>query len=297
MQVIALHAVQGGSGRTTLARALASAFAAQGRGVLVLDATAPGHIPDWGRWFDAQDDDPLSRRVRLARARTEPDVARALRLGATAGLDLAVIDGPRLPVRSGDRLLAGALLAAHLILIPVRRPHEVERARDEIAEMGEDLPAAAVAVDPPDEPARRALHTAWRAGDGAPGGLLHASLPRHPALDHEADLRRWPHAAHAALQAREGGRRPDLAGTGPDLTDLFARQPYDPVRLADHAAAVRGANLLAAEVLLRLEGLRPVPLHPPDTTPPLALLGVTPTPRPRAKPGPGGPKPPAPPDA
>ena len=201
MQVIAIHGVQGGSGRTTLARVLASAFAAQGRGVLVLDATMPGHIPDWGRWFDAQDHDPLSRRIRLARARAEPDIARALRLAAAAGLDLAVIDAPNQPARSSDRLAAAVRRAAQLVLIPVRKSYEVVRALDEIAEMGEmgDGPAAAVVVDPPDEPARRALHAAWRAGNGAPGGMLHAALAHHAALDDDVELRRWPHATHAAL--------------------------------------------------------------------------------------------------
>ena len=264
MQVIAIHGVHGGSGRTTLARVLASAFAAQGRRVLVLDAAGPGHVPDWGRWFTAQGRDRLSRRIRLARARRECEVDRAVHLARDAGLELAVIDLPGLPARLGDRVTAGALLAARLILLPVRRPREARLALEEMGELAE-MPAAAVALDAPDEPARGALRAAWKARGGAPEDLLHAALGHRRALD---DPRRnapaWLHASHADLQAREGGRRPDLLGAGPDVTELFARQPHDPVRLDDHAAAVRDANLLAAEVLLRLEGLRPVPLHAPE---------------------------------
>ena len=129
MHVIALHAIAGGTGRTTLALALASAFAAQQRRVLVLDATRPGHIPRWSALLagsaapglardrakgGAEDRtegaappggrDRLSRRIRLARAGRPEPLERALHLAQDAGLEIALIDGPGLCARVGDPL-------------------------------------------------------------------------------------------------------------------------------------------------------------------------------------------------
>lgn len=288
MHMIALHAVAGGTGRTTLALALASAFASQQRRVLVLDATRPGHIPRWRallagsaapeRARDRAGDgdgaqgaappggrDRLSRRVRLARAGGPEALERALHLARDAGLEITLIDGPGLCARAGDPLTADALRAAHLALIPVRTAHDLVLALREMGDIA-PLPAAALLSHPTREVPRarpRALRAAWEARGGPPEALLRTALAHRPAFE-ELGPPPWLHARHADLLAREGGRRPDLFGAGPDVTALFERQPFDPARLADHAGAVREANALAAEVLFRLEGLALAPLAPAE---------------------------------
>ena len=256
----------------------------------MLDATRPGHIPRWSALLDgtaapglardrakggAEDRtegaappggrDRLSRRIRLARAGRPEPLERTLHLAQGAGFEIALIDGPGLYARVGDPLTANALGAAHLALIPVRTAHDLVLALGEMDAVA-PLPAAALLSHPtPEVPwARpRALRAAWKAQGGLPEALLRAALAHRPAFG-ELGPPPWLHARHADLLAREGGRRPDLFGAGPDVTALFERQPFDPARLADHAGAVREANALAGEVLFRLEGLALAPLAPDE---------------------------------
>lgn len=260
MHVIAMHGIRGGTGRTTLALVLASALAVQQRRVLVLDATRPGHIPDWTRVIQPGRD-PLSRRIRLARARDPRQLERALPLARAAGFEVALIDTPGWPVEMQCPLVGAALRAADLVLLPIVHPH-IEPVLAELDALW-GLPLTAVEMLPPAWDAAPGLRPAWEAAGGEPEALLRARFARRDALNHyEPPV--WLHARHADLMAHAGGRRPDLADAGVDVTDLFDRQPHDPVRLEDHAAAVREVNLVTAEVLLRLENLRPVPLAPPD---------------------------------
>ena len=263
MHVIAIHGVRGGSGRTALALVLASALAAQQRRVLVLDATRPGHIPDWTRIAQGGRD-RLSRRVSLARARDPRQLERALPLARAAGFELALIDTPGWAAELQDPLVEAALRAAHLILFPLGDPDlaHIRPAMEEFEALWA-MPLAAVATGLRAGGRAPALRAAWEARGAAPGALLRAALG-HRAAFRELGSPAWLHARHAELMAHAGGRRPDLAGAGVDVTDLFDRQPHDPARLEDHAEAVREANLVAAEVLLRLEGLHPVPLASPD---------------------------------
>ena len=260
MRVIAIHGVRGGSGRTPMARTLASALAAQQHRVLVLDATRPGHIPDWGRWFAAQGRDRLSRRIRLARTQHPDEVARTLELARAAGVELGVIDTAGMPAQVGNALGHAALRAAHLIVLPFRAPSQVREVLDEIEAL-DALPAVALAAEARGAGGRAAFREAWRAWGGPPEGLLRSVLGHRAAL---AAPPLWLHARHAELLAQEGGRRPDLFGVGADVTEVFARQPHDPVGLAEHAGAVHEANAVAAELLFRLEGLHLAPEAPPE---------------------------------
>ena len=300
MRLIAIHGVRGGTGRTTLAWALASAFAAQQRRVLVLDATRPGHIPDWGRGLGTAASDRLSGRVRLARARSGGEVERAVVLARAAGVEIGVIDTAGLPVRLGDPLTLAALEAAHLIVLPVRTRSDAGWALDEMEALG-PRPAVALGIDAPDEAARREQRAAWAAWGGAPSGLLRAGLDHREALAlGDPRLPGWLHARHAALLAAKGERHPDPTGASAALATLLARrssaprpsvsqpsvsQPLDPTLLDDHADAVRDANAVASELTFRLDGLRlaPEPSRKDETFP-------SPGPRPNRR----GPPPSAP---
>ena len=278
MHVIALHGIHGGTGRTTLIRLLASALAAQGRRVLVLDATGAGHIPDWGSWFDAQRHDRLSRRIHLARAPQGPEVERTVHLARGAGVELCLVDTPGLPAHLDDPRTHAALRQADLALLPLRGPNEAAPALAELREL-EGLRVAALAAGPfgdPGDPARATLRTAWEGAGGLPEALMRAGLGHHPVLAIRGELPAWAHVVHADLLAREGGQRTSLFGAHGDVTGLLARQPFDPVRLAALGALVRDANLLAAETLLRLQGLCPVPLEPLEDAPARTLVGVSP---------------------
>lgn len=112
MQVIAVLNQKGGSGKTTIATHLASAFFLAGDDVILVDSDPQGSARDWAA---VREDQPLPV-VGIDR----PTLSRDLK--NVAHKDVVVIDGAP---QAAD-LAASAIKAADLILIPVHpSPYDV----------------------------------------------------------------------------------------------------------------------------------------------------------------------------
>lgn len=108
MPVVAVINQKGGSGKTTAAVALASAWAIEGRRVLLIDADPQGSAL---LWASAREGDPLLTTVALPTSSLNREAA------AMAGdYDAVVIDGPP----RADSVTRSALMAADLAVIPVQ---------------------------------------------------------------------------------------------------------------------------------------------------------------------------------
>jgi chromosome partitioning protein len=107
MQVLSILSEKGGSGKTTIATNLATAFHLSGTETLLVDADPQGTARDWGAASGA--DTPVV--VGVDRSSLEEDVPR---LGER--FELVVIDGaPRMQERA-----VSAVKASDLVLVPVR---------------------------------------------------------------------------------------------------------------------------------------------------------------------------------
>src|ERR1035438_4938583 len=100
MQTLALVAQKGGTGKTTLAIALAVAAAAAGRKVLVLDVGPQGPACNWGDRREG--DNPIVLDAQPGR------LPAALQKAEAGGIDFVIIDTP---ARSEPASLAAATLA------------------------------------------------------------------------------------------------------------------------------------------------------------------------------------------
>ncbi len=107
MYVLSILSEKGGSGKTTLATNLATAFHLSGTETLLVDADPQGTARDWGAASDA--DTPVV--VGVDRPSLEEDVPR---LGER--FELVIVDGaPRMQERA-----VSAVKASDLVLVPVR---------------------------------------------------------------------------------------------------------------------------------------------------------------------------------
>ena len=110
MKVIAVAINKGGAGKTTTAKSLATAAAAAGLNVLILDMDTQQNSVKWGRRRATQQETPMP----VVRFTTEGDLADELDRARAAGCDLIIIDTP--PGRSSEA--PAAVEAADLVLIP-----------------------------------------------------------------------------------------------------------------------------------------------------------------------------------
>ena len=265
MHVITLHCPKGGAGRSFVALALASALAAGGERVLVVEARRAAHFRFWVPWFADQDPAcPLSRRIALAQARSDRGLAQMLRRARREGFDAALVDLPAAEVERREPLVHAALAEAHLILLPFIGPLEARLARAEIDALG--LPdAAGVATNAP-SPLRPSMRAPWA---DASHRLMRTALPPSGVELARAPDRRWPHALHASLLDCEltRPRTPPAAekvASGSDLTALLDGPSPDLQRLEALTGLVRAANRLAAEVAFRIDGLALAPIEDPE---------------------------------
>lgn len=114
-RIITIAQQKGGSGKTTLAVNLATAFLAQGKSVGLLDTDPQGSL---GKWFmkriENQGDDP---QLQFSTA-TAWGIAYELR-SLTDKVDIVIVDTP--PKADSD--LRPALRAADLVLVPLASSH------------------------------------------------------------------------------------------------------------------------------------------------------------------------------
>lgn len=107
MHILSILSEKGGSGKTTIATNLATAFHLNGTETLLVDADPQGTARDWGAASDA--DTPVV--AGIDRPSLEEDVPR---LGER--FELIIIDGaPRMQQRA-----VSAVKASDLVLVPVR---------------------------------------------------------------------------------------------------------------------------------------------------------------------------------
>ena len=110
-RVVALLSPKRGTGKTTLATHLAGEFAMQGQRVVLLDADPQGSALDWAQRRAHRALPRLFGVYGLARELLRQEAELMAR-----DVDLVVIDGPP----GAAALMHSAMLAAHLVLIPVQ---------------------------------------------------------------------------------------------------------------------------------------------------------------------------------
>lgn len=111
MRTIALSCNKGGVGKTTITKHLATAAAAAGLNVLILDMDTQQNATNWGRRRRQQEGGPILPVVQFV---TENDLPDALARASAAGCDLIVIDTP--PGRSAEA--PAAVEHSDTVLIP-----------------------------------------------------------------------------------------------------------------------------------------------------------------------------------
>jgi chromosome partitioning protein len=146
MNIIALIAQKGGTGKTTIALSLAVAAQEAGQVAVIIDLDPQATACNWGdrRKLDA----PVIVDAQPARFPT------ALEKGAESGVDLAIIDTP---ARSEQAALAAAK-SADLILIPCRpQIYDMETLPNsrEIVSLGGGKPMMVILNAVPPRPARQ----------------------------------------------------------------------------------------------------------------------------------------------
>lgn len=107
--VLAVAALKGGTGKSTISTNLAAAFHAAGSRVLVVDADPQGTIRSWGEAAAANGTD-VPPVVAMSGAQLRKDVPRV-----GASYELVIIDTPARLGAEGK----GALMVADLVLLPV----------------------------------------------------------------------------------------------------------------------------------------------------------------------------------
>lgn len=108
MKVVAVTINKGGAGKTMLSRSIATAAAAGGLAVLILDMDTQQNSTNWRRRR------PDTFQLPLVQFTTENDLPETLKRAGAANCDLVVIDTP--PGRSTEA--PAAVEAADLVLIP-----------------------------------------------------------------------------------------------------------------------------------------------------------------------------------
>jgi len=110
MKIITVAINKGGAGKTMTAKSLATAAAAAGLNVLILDMDTQQNSVKWSRRRASQQGNALP----VVKFTTEGDLADELDRARAAGCDLALIDTP--PGRNTEA--PAAVEAADLVLIP-----------------------------------------------------------------------------------------------------------------------------------------------------------------------------------
>jgi chromosome partitioning protein len=129
MKTIALVTQKGGSGKSTLAIGMAIAAQQAGERVYILETDKQGTVTNWGlRRTDAEPG--------IDRVNGGPELERALKLLATQGYTVAIVDTPGID----SVTVTAAIRAADLCLIPARpSPADIEAANptlDSIRKLG-----------------------------------------------------------------------------------------------------------------------------------------------------------------
>lgn len=111
MKIVAVAINKGGTGKTTITKSVATAAAAAGLNVLVLDVDSQENARKWGN--RRKDRNPY-KILPVVKFTTENSLPDELEQAKRAGCDLVIIDTP--PGRSTEAV--AAVEAANLVLIP-----------------------------------------------------------------------------------------------------------------------------------------------------------------------------------
>jgi chromosome partitioning protein len=183
MKTVAVVINKGGTGKTTIARALGTSAAAAGLNVLVLDMDTQQNATQWGR----RRKQPLP----IVRFTTENDLMDELARAKAAGCELVIIDTP--PARSTEA--PAAVEAADLVLVPFTADIEAFEQLPRTARLARTTAKPAVAILNLATPNSRSEEEASR-------GVLEAlGLPMAPAVLHRFKVHR--DASREGMTAQE----------------------------------------------------------------------------------------------
>lgn len=177
MRTVAITINKGGVGKTTIAKNLATAAAAAGLNVLLLDMDTQQNADAWGKRRRQQQPDRDLPAVLFV---TERDLPDALARARKAGCDLALIDTP--PGRSAEA--PAAVEAADLALLPFWLETDAFEGLKKSADLARRLGTRAVAVLNFATPNSRSHEEAAR------DVLKALDVPMSPAILHRYELHR-----------------------------------------------------------------------------------------------------------
>ena len=173
MHTITIFGLKGGTGRTTLTMALASALVAKGRRVLLVDATDESAMTRAGAllaWVACQREDGTAKDAVEARVlAADDDLEEVLARAARRGVDIALIDTDG--HLNAHHSAAGG--AADVVLVPFLGKLEAESVRDRLHHAGDTAPLFGIEVCMESHALRRR-----QAVDAFGGPVLMTALPR-----------------------------------------------------------------------------------------------------------------------
>ena len=194
MRTIALSCNKGGVGKTTISKHIATAAAAAGLNVMLLDMDTQQNATNWGRRRGQREGGPVLPVVRFV---TENDLPAELDRASAAGCDLVVIDTP--PGRSAEA--PAAVEVSDLVLIPFWLEKDafdgVQRTAALATRMGKPAFGVLNFATPNSQ-----IHI-----DAARDSLERLGVPMSPAVQHRYEVYRMANLPGLAVQEMEPDSR------------------------------------------------------------------------------------------
>ena len=194
MRTIALSCNKGGVGKTSISKHIATAAAASGLNVMLLDMDTQQNATNWGRRRSMRGG---AMGVPVVRFVTENDLPETLERASAAGCDLVVIDTP--PGRSAEA--PAAVEASDIVLIPFWLEKDafdgVQRTAALASRMGKPAFGVLNFATPNSQ-----IHI-----EAARDSLERLGVPMSPAVLHRYEVYRMANLPGLTVQEMEPGSR------------------------------------------------------------------------------------------